>query len=254
MAGRKDKNTVDYFPHYVNHGKTLFIIESKFGLEGYAAWFKILEMLGKSENHFIDCRNDADWEFMCAKIQLMHTEMQTFLDLCAKLNAINPQLWQHRVIWSENFVKNIADAYKRRLNKCLTFQDVFNIININADINTINVNINSINADINTQRKEKESILNKIKEEIVILTNSKSDEIFKKFEIWRDYLIKQHNVTLAENEYTFQTLLKTLKRVGPTNFCKAVDFSIESNYKKIYEEMASQNRKTTQAAKKDSDF
>ena len=30
MAGRKDKNVVDYFPHYVKHGKTLFIIERKY--------------------------------------------------------------------------------------------------------------------------------------------------------------------------------------------------------------------------------
>ena len=31
MAGRKDKNVVDYFPHYCISGKTLFIIENKYG-------------------------------------------------------------------------------------------------------------------------------------------------------------------------------------------------------------------------------
>ncbi len=125
MAGRKDKNTVDYFPHYVNHGKTLFIIESKFGNDGYAAWFKILETLGSSEHHYIDCRKDEDWEYLNAKIKLMHTSLQEVLDLCAKMGAINKTLWEHRVIWSENFVKNIDDAYKRRTAKCPGFEDTF---------------------------------------------------------------------------------------------------------------------------------
>lgn len=165
MAGRKDKNTVDYFPHYVNHGKTLFILESKYGLEGYAAWFKILEMLGKSENHYIDCRDESDWEFMCAKIPLMHTEMHEYLNLCAKLGAINAELWGKKVIYSENFVKNISDAYKRRSNNCLDVEDILNIIDNNACINSINVNINSNNADKNTQSKEKKSKENKSKEE-----------------------------------------------------------------------------------------
>ena len=150
MAGRKDKNTVDYFPHYVNHGKTLFIIESKFGNDGYAAWFKILETLGSSEHHYIDCRNEADWEFLNAKIKLMHTSLQDVLDLCAKLGAINQKLWENRVIFSENFVKNIEDAYTRRSSNCPTLHDIVNIIGID-------VNINAINDDTNTQSKVKKS-------------------------------------------------------------------------------------------------
>ncbi len=155
MAGRKDKNTVDYFPHYVNHGKTLFIIESKFGNDGYAAWFKILEALGSSEHHYIDCRKDEDWEFLNAKIKLMHTSLQEVLDLCAKLGAINKTLWENKVIWSENFVKNISDAYTRRSNDCPNFNDIVNIIGIN-------VNINTNNDGNNTQSKVKYSKEEKI--------------------------------------------------------------------------------------------
>jgi hypothetical protein len=134
----------------VNHGKTLFIIESKFGNDGYAAWFKILEMLGKSENHYIDCRNETDWEFMAAKIKLMSTSLNDIIDLLAKLNAINPILWNNKIIWSENFIKNIEDAYKRRNNKCMYFDEI-------VALTGINVNINSNNADINTQRKVKDT-------------------------------------------------------------------------------------------------
>ena len=61
MAGRKNKYTVDYFPHYCRgqESKTMFILENKFGLIGYAVWYKTLELLGKTENHYIDLRDDT---------------------------------------------------------------------------------------------------------------------------------------------------------------------------------------------------
>jgi len=36
MAGRKDKHTVEYFPHYCSGKKTVFILERKYGNDGYA--------------------------------------------------------------------------------------------------------------------------------------------------------------------------------------------------------------------------
>jgi len=125
MAGRKDKNIIDYFPHYCDSGRTMFILESKYKSDGYAAWFKILELLGKCENHYIDCRNDEDFEYMQAKIQLINTSLTDILDLLSKLNAINQELWDKKIIWSPNFIKNIEDVYKRRKNnKCMYFIDL----------------------------------------------------------------------------------------------------------------------------------
>jgi hypothetical protein len=155
---RKDKNTVDYFPHDVNHGKTMFILESKFGLEGYAAWFKILENLGKSENHYIDCRDDTDWEFMQAKIGLMHTSLQEILDLLAKLNAIHPELWSKRIIWSGNFIKNIQAVYDRRKRKCMNFHDLCKHLSIKCKHE---YDINGNNVDRSTHSRVEESRVEK---------------------------------------------------------------------------------------------
>jgi hypothetical protein len=170
MAGRKDKNTVDYFPHYVNHGKTLFILESKYSSDGYAAWFKLLEILGKSENHFIDCRKDEDWEYLSAKIKLIHTDLREIVDLCARLGAIDSLLWGNKIIWSENFTKNIQDAYKRRNSDCLQYSDLCNLFDID-------VNINSKDVSKNTQSKVKESKVNKRKVRDDV---SLSDDEYKK--------------------------------------------------------------------------
>ena len=64
---RPKKRTVDYFPHQCNHGKTMFILEQKYGNDGYAFWFKLLELLGTTEGHFLHLENSADWEFLHPK-------------------------------------------------------------------------------------------------------------------------------------------------------------------------------------------
>jgi len=116
MAGRKNKYTVDYFPHYCNgkESKTMFILENKFGLVGYAVWFKTLELLGKSEYHFIDLRNETDLLFLISKLGISEDKFIEIYDLLAKLDAIDLFLWEKKIIFSDNFVSNIEDAYVRR--------------------------------------------------------------------------------------------------------------------------------------------
>ena len=46
---RPKKQTVDYFPHSCNHKKTIYILEERYGNNGYSFWFKLLEMLGNTE-------------------------------------------------------------------------------------------------------------------------------------------------------------------------------------------------------------
>jgi len=116
MAGRKKKYTVDYFPHYCNaqESKTMFILENKFGLIGYAVWYKTLEFLGKSDYHFIDLREDTDMLFLISKLKIEEQKFTEIYDLLAKLDAIDSELWEHKIVFSDNFVSNIEDAYVRR--------------------------------------------------------------------------------------------------------------------------------------------
>jgi CRISPR/Cas system-associated protein endoribonuclease Cas2 len=119
MSGRKDKNTVDYFPHYCISGKTMFIIESTFGHLGYSIWFKTLELLGISENHYIDLRNETDKLYLISKLKITEDQFNNIYNLLAKIDAIDKDFWDKKIIYSENFVKNVEDAYKRRSNKCM---------------------------------------------------------------------------------------------------------------------------------------
>lgn len=75
--GKTEKQTVDYFPHFVKGGRTIFILENKFGNDGYAFWFKLLEILGESEGHFYDCSNASNWEYLLAKTRVTEERRKT---------------------------------------------------------------------------------------------------------------------------------------------------------------------------------
>lgn len=111
---RPKKAVIDYFPHYVAHGKTMYTIENRFGNDGYCFWFKLLEILGSTENHFIDCNKPESWEFLLAKTRVNEIDADNILNLLAKIGAIDSDLWDKKIIWSENFVLNLTAIYQRR--------------------------------------------------------------------------------------------------------------------------------------------
>lgn len=125
---RPVKTTVDYFPHNSSHGRTVYIIKQKWGNDGYAVWFQLLERLGVTEGHFIDCRDSATFIHMSAYCGVTESLMLEILDTLAELGAIDRELWQQQVIYCQNFVDGVTDAYYRRLNRLPTRQKVFDYL------------------------------------------------------------------------------------------------------------------------------
>lgn len=91
------------------------ILESKYGNDGYAFWFKILELLGSNEGHYYDCNNPENWEYL---LSYTHLEEETALKIfqtLSVLDAIDPELWEEKIIWSQNFVDNLTPLYSKRV-------------------------------------------------------------------------------------------------------------------------------------------
>lgn len=115
---RPKKQTIEYFPHFVTSGKTMFILESNFGNDGYAFWFKLLELLGNTNGMYYDCNNLPDWEFLLAKTHVNEQTACNILNTLADLEAIDKELWyEGKIIWSQNLVNNVCDAFKRRTSE-----------------------------------------------------------------------------------------------------------------------------------------
>jgi hypothetical protein len=156
VAGRKAKYTVDYFPHYCNHKKTMYIIERQFGNDGYALWFKTLELLGKSDQHYYDCNTVDNWEYYLSYCGVNSISATEILNKLSELGSIDNNLWDKKIIWSAKFIEGIADVYRKRKTE-------IPLPPISDNINSISDNINSNNGIENTQSKVKYSKVNKSK-------------------------------------------------------------------------------------------
>ncbi len=114
---RRPKHTVDYFSHDADASetsRTINILENNFGPDGYCVWFKLLERLSKTNNHFITCSNSEDKEFLAAKFRLNPEKMTSILDKLAELGAIDRELYRYGVIWCQNLVDRFKDVYDNR--------------------------------------------------------------------------------------------------------------------------------------------
>ena len=111
---RPIKKSVDYYPHRVDHGKTMFIIEDRYGNDGYALWFKLLERLGATDGHCLDFNDATEREFFVSKTRLSEEKCFEILSLLAKLDAIDQELWKDKRIWSQNFVDGLSVVYQKR--------------------------------------------------------------------------------------------------------------------------------------------
>ena len=129
---RKERNSADYFPHIIGSGRKMFVIERKFGNDGYASWFKILETLAITEYHFIDLSHEDQLIYLAAKCNVEEDLLIKILDELSKIDAINKFLWSKKIVWSDYFIENIADAYLRRNNKCIQFEDLCIRLGINC--------------------------------------------------------------------------------------------------------------------------
>ncbi len=66
---RTQKDTVSYFPHDADAATrdTLTVLQGRFGNNGYAFWFKLLEQLASTDGHFLDVSNPTKWHLLLAK-------------------------------------------------------------------------------------------------------------------------------------------------------------------------------------------
>jgi hypothetical protein len=127
---REQRKDVDYFPHDCTHGRKMHIIETKYGNDGYATWFKLLEQLGKANNHYIDASDEMTLMFLTSVFKIDEEKTLSILNDLAKLGGIDKFLFdEHKIIWSEKFCNSIEDAYRKRKQKLFLKQDILELKN-----------------------------------------------------------------------------------------------------------------------------
>ena len=176
---RPERNTVDYFPFICDEGKKMFYIEETYGNDGFATFIKILRELAKTDFHYLNLRKSTTQMFLSAKCKVSKEVLISIINDLAELGKFDLNLWnESRIIWCQDFIDSIQDAYKKRNNECMTYEGLHILL---TSLGILNKHLSISTVPVNTQRKEKKSIEDKSKEE-------KSKIEFYPFdEFWNDY-------------------------------------------------------------------
>lgn len=223
---RPKKQTVEYFPHFVLSGKTIFILESCFGNDGYAFWFKLLELLGATDGHVYNCRNTAEWEFLLAKTHVSNDIACRILQKLADLDAIDSELWEEELIWSDNFVKNLLPLYSNRKSS-LPQKPISTSRNpISGELLLVETPHREITTAENTQSKVEESKVKESKvEEIVITAATEENPDYKKV---IDYYLDKINQNM-ESANDIQTAKELMEDGIPIDLIfRCIDHKVKS--------------------------
>ena len=114
---RVKKTGVDYFSHDVDASsrRTLATLEAHFGNDGYAFWFKLLEMLGQQKDLYIDFSDELQWVYFVARAHIDEARGMEIMNFLARLRAVDAELWHnHKIVWVQNFVERLGDVFKKR--------------------------------------------------------------------------------------------------------------------------------------------
>lgn len=112
---KKKTATVEYFPHYARHGKTIFTLENLYGNDGYAAFYKLLELLAVSEGHYYDAGTEANREYLAAVTGGSWDSRAGMLTKLAHMGVIDAELWEKvQVVWMPSFLDSVREVYRKR--------------------------------------------------------------------------------------------------------------------------------------------
>lgn len=192
------KKGVDYFSHDTNiAGKTIYTLEQLFGNDGYAFWFKLLEILGQQEGLFYDCSIPSNWIFLTAKAKICEEKATEIIKILVDLEAIDRELWEKKkIIWSDNFVSRVKDVFAKRGTE----------IPVKPSFCDRNARISVVSDNKSTQSKVKESKVNKSKEkQSGENTTARSIFIPPTLEEIKEYAKQRNSLVNAKQFYDYFT-------------------------------------------------
>lgn len=224
---RPKKETVDYFPHYCTHGKTLYVFERRYGNDGYAFWFKLLEMLGSTKGHYLDLSEEETFIFFQAKTRINEELCLEMFELLAKLEAIDRELWQEkRVVWCQNFVDGISDVYKNRRVEIPKKPSFYKHKTKKVKVSTSE----------NPQSKVNESKVEKTKYPSISKQIEEFTEDKDLKEVLKEFVEMREKIRKKLTNYAFYLILRKLSRLSAnTNTqIEILNQSIENSWQDIY--------------------
>lgn len=245
MAGKK-KNNVEYFPHYIGRGKTMNYIKQKYGNDGYATYFVLLEELANADFHFLDLNNEDGENYSLGLMYISNlclideNRLLQIIEDLVKFNVFDKDLWKRRILWSKKFYDSVEEAWKRREEKPYDKEMLLSIYK--APSEQINVQeYNLFNEEVKVVTEEKKQVKRERKpvepkEEIIIQLPWQTDRFIEKWNIWKAYKKKEFGFRY-KSEHSEQMALIDLSKKSNGNedlACMIIDKAIAKTWKGFY--------------------
>lgn len=205
----------------------MFFIEQKYGNDGYATWYKIIEKLGSTENHYLNLNKEEEILYLAAKCRVSEIILISIINDLVKIGVFDKELWDAKIIWSQQFIESIEDAYKKRNNKCITLPGLRVLL---LSLRILKHNKSELKVRGNTQSIEEKRIEEEIKEKEPLIYPFQSEKFLT---IW-DVLSKQKKWRKKPSS-ALQMNLKILSRYPEDTAIKMMEYSIAGEYQGIFE-------------------
>jgi len=131
---RPEKHTVEYFPFIVKDGKTLFVLESQWGAAGTGVFTNVMRFLCSTPDHHYCIEDPGDRLFFFSRIHIDEETGMKMLEAMSKTGKIDSGFFRRKlIIYSQDLVDSLAEAYRKRLNPIIAKESIINIYGLTAE-------------------------------------------------------------------------------------------------------------------------
>jgi len=121
---RPERKDADYFPFYAKDGRTLFLLESKYKCKGTGFFTNVMRFLTLETDHQVSLQDESDRAYFFAKCHCDEESGADMLNIMSKTGKINKELWDIKVIASQDHLDSLTDAYRNRKNNIITMSEI----------------------------------------------------------------------------------------------------------------------------------
>ena len=91
---RPKRHTVDYFPHDCHHSKEIEILINKYGNTGYAFYYRLLEVIGKTFYYAVNYSDSISIQYLSSHTGTDVDTINEIITFLVELKVIDQEIWE----------------------------------------------------------------------------------------------------------------------------------------------------------------
>lgn len=234
--GRKVKKTTSHFLHENDHSgnKELYLLQKRFGNDGYAFYFKMLELISKTEGFVIDITSEYSIVSIADYMNLSKERFVEILLYAAEIGLIEQFMFKNKKkICSVIFIKQLKQIFRR--NKLEIDKIIENIAKLEEKAMKEYKDTNhEKKCENDTLKCDLDSKINELSNEVKELKKIVSDIVTKINDI-ENVTKNTISVTETDNKKTVKTK-KTSKKTDNDDFIDKVILLFCQKYEQKFHE------------------